>query len=187
MEDEISQILNEWNNGNSAALDKLLPLITSELRRIAHAQMRRENPNHTLQTTALVHEAYLKLAEQKNAQWKNRAHFYAIASKVMRRILLDYAKSRLREKRGGGAKHLALEDEAIVSPEKSREIIALDEALERLEKFDKLKGQIVELRYFVGLTIEETAETLEIAPITVMRHWKLAKAWLKREIPRAAK
>jgi RNA polymerase sigma-70 factor, ECF subfamily len=182
MESEISEILAEWNDGNSAAFEKLYPLVTNELRKIARAHLRGENPNHTLQTTALINEAYLKLAGQKNVQWKNRAHFYAIASKVMRRVLLDYARNRLRDKRGGGAERLEFEEAAIISPEKSREIIALDEALDRLAKFDKLKSRIVELRYFFGLSVEETAEVLDIAPITVMRQWKLARAWLKREI-----
>lgn len=182
MENEISKILAEWNEGNSVAFEECFPFVIHELRKIAHAQLRRENPNHTLQTTALINEAYLKLAEQKNVKWKNRNHFYAIASKVMRRILLDYAKKRLREKRGGKIEHLALEDAEIVSLEKSREIVALDEALNRLAEFDEFKSQIVELCHFVGLSVEETAETLGIAPITVMRQWKLAKAWLKNEI-----
>lgn len=182
METEISKILAGWNDKNSSAFEECFPYLIHELRKIAHAQMRREQPNHTLQTTALINEAYLKLAEQKNLKWKNRQHFYAIASKVMRRILLDHAKKRLRHKRGNGIEHLALEDTEVVSLEKSREIIALDEALNRLAEFDNFKSQIVELRHFVGLSVEETAELLGVAPITVMRQWKLAKAWLKNEI-----
>jgi RNA polymerase sigma-70 factor, ECF subfamily len=184
MEDEnnISRILAEWSAGKRDGLEEVFPLITRELRQIAHAQMRKEGANHTLQTTALINEAYLKLAEQKNVEWKNRAHFFAIASTIMRRILLDYAKTRLRDKRGGGAAHVELEEAYNISIEKSKELVALDEALERLAEVDPLKSRIVEMRHFGGMTVDETAEALEIAPITVMRHWNLAKAWLRREI-----
>jgi RNA polymerase sigma-70 factor, ECF subfamily len=184
MEDEnnISRILAEWSAGKRDGLEEVFPLITRELRQIAHAQMRKEGANHTLQTTALINEAYLKLAEQKNVEWKNRAHFFAIASTIMRRILLDYAKTRLRDKRGGGAAHVELEEAYDISIEKSKELVALDEALERLAEVDPLKSRIVEMRHFGGMTVDETAEALEIAPITVMRHWNLAKAWLRREI-----
>lgn len=181
-ENEVSRILAEWNAGKKEALEEVFPLITRELRRIAHAQMRKEDNNHTLQTTALINEAYLKLAEQKNVVWQNRAHFFAIASTIMRRILLDYAKTRLRDKRGAGAAHVEIEEAYNLSIEKSKELVALDEALERLAEVDPLKSRIVEMRHFGGMTVEETAEALEIAPITVMRHWNLAKAWLRREI-----
>ena len=144
--------------------------------------MRKEAINHTLQTTALINEAYLKLIEQKNVQWQSRSHFFAIASKVMRRILLDHAKTRLRDKRGGGAVHVEIEEAYNLSIEKSAELIALDEALDRLEEVDSLKSQIVEMRHFGGMSVEETAEALGIAPITVMRHWNLAKAWLRQEV-----
>ncbi len=181
-ENQVSQMLAEWNAGKKEALEQIFPLIMRELRQIAHAQMRKEGANHTLQTTALINEAYLKLIEQKNVEWKNRSHFFAIASKIMRRILLDYAKTRLRDKRGGGAARVELEEAHDISIEKSKELVALDEALERLAEVDPLKSRIVEMRHFGGMTVDETAEALEIAPITVMRHWNLAKAWLRREI-----
>jgi RNA polymerase sigma factor (TIGR02999 family) len=181
-ENEVSQLLAQWSNGDREALEELFSLVTHELRQIAHAHMRKEGINHTLQTTALINEAYLKLVDQKNVQWQNRSHFFAIASKVMRRILLDYAKTRLRDKRGGGAIHVELEDAYNISVEKSTELIALDDALNRLAEVDPQKSQIVEMRHFGGMSVEETAEVLGIAPITVMRHWSLAKAWLRREI-----
>lgn len=181
-ENEVSQLLAQWSDGDKNALEELFSLVTQELRQIAHAHMRKEGINHTLQTTALINEAYLKLVDQKNVQWQNRSHFFAIASKVMRRILLDYAKTRLRDKRGGGAIHVELEDAYNISVEKSKELIALDDALNRLAEVDPQKSQIVEMRHFGGMSVEETAEVLGIAPITVMRHWNLAKAWLRREI-----
>lgn len=179
---DISALLAAWNEGDEKALDEMLPLVTQQLRQMAHAQMLREGGNHTLQTTALMNEAYLKLIRQKKTRWENRSHFFAIASKVMRRILLDHAKSRLREKRGGGAAHVELADAANISIEKSKQLVALDEALLQFAKIDPLKSQIVEMRHFGGLSVEETAEALGIAPITVMRYWTLAKAWLRREI-----
>ena len=180
---QVTEMLAAWSAGDKDALDKLMPVVANELRRFARAQMNRENPNHTLQTTALINEAYLKLIEQRNFKWESRAHFFAIAAKLMRRILLDYARSKLREKRGGGAPCLnADEMTRVLSTEKTKELVALDEALEYLSKIDPLKGRIVELRYFGGLSVEETAEALKIAPATVMRHWSLAKAWLKCEI-----
>lgn len=181
-EDEVSQLLVSWSNGNDTALEEVMPLITQELKKIAHAHMRKEDVNHTLQTTALINEAYLKLIGQKNVQWQSRSHFFAIASKVMRRILLDYAKSRLRDKRGGGAEHIELENAVVIAFEKSSELVALDEALNRLAEIDRLKSQIVEMRHFGGMSVEETAEVLGIAPVTVMRHWSMAKSWLRREI-----
>lgn len=181
-EDEISQLLKQWDEGDGKALEEVFPIVTHELRQIAHAHMRKEGANHTLQTTALINEAYLKLVEQKNVRWQNRSHFFAIASKVMRRILLDHAKKRLRDKRGGGAVHVELENACNISAEKSSEIIALNDALNRLAEVDALKSQIVEMRHFGGMSVEETAEALNIAPITVMRHWSIAKAWLRREI-----
>lgn len=181
---EISQLLAEWSEGDDSALERLLPLVEMDLRRVAHAHMQQEGIDHTLQPTALVNEAYLKLIEQRGVRWQNRAHFYAIAARVMRRILLDYAKHRLRAKRGGGAAHLELDEAAAMSVEKSAELVALDEALNRLAEIDQLKSQIVEMRHFGGMSVEETAEALGVAPITVMRHWNLAKAWLRREIAR---
>ena len=157
-------------------------MVMHELRQMAHAHMRREGQGHTLQTTALINEAYLKLVKQQDLKLQSRVHFFAVASTVMRHILLDYARARSREKRGGGAVHVEFEDAVRVSSEKSDEIIALDAALSRLAEIDPLKSQIVEMRHFGGMTVEETAEVLNIAPITVMRHWNLAKAWLRREI-----
>lgn len=179
---EITGLLIDWNNGSAGALEKLLPMVESELRRIAANYMRRESPGHTLQTTALVNEAYLKLVDQRNVRWQNRAHFFALASQLMRRILLDHARSQRRAKRGGDAVHVNLDDVAVITPEKSEELIALDEALEALAQFDPKKSKIVEMRFFGGLTVNEVAEVLDIAPVTVMLHWRLAKAWLGREI-----
>lgn len=177
----ITELLGAWSNGNTEVLDRLLPLVESELRRIAHNYMRRENASHTLQTTALINEAYLKLVDQR-VRWQNRAHFFAISAQLMRLILLNHARNTNVKKRGGGAVQINLDDAVIISPEKSSELIALDEALERLAKFDQLKSRIVEMRYFGGLSIEETAEVLGIAPSTVSKHWRLAKAWIKNKI-----
>ena len=178
----ITEMLIEWNEGKAEALENLMPLVESELRRIARRQMSRENPNHTLQTTALVNEAYLKLFDQRCVNWQNRLHFYALASQIMRRILLNHARDRAVQKRGGGAEKVSLEDAGFLSAEKSRELIALDEALKNLAKIDALKSRIVELRYFGGLSIQETAEVLKISPASVSKHWQLARAWLRREI-----
>ncbi len=179
---QITKLLAAWSEGDKTSLERLLPLVELELRRIAHNYMRRENGCHTLQTTALVNEAYLKLVEQTRINWKNRAQFFGISAQIMRRILLNHARDCVAEKRGGGAIHINLDDVSVLSPEKSDELIVLDEALERLEKFDNLKSRIVEMRYFGGLTIEETAEVLGIAEPTVSLHWRLARAWLKKEI-----
>ncbi|MFN2454287.1 MAG: sigma-70 family RNA polymerase sigma factor [Pyrinomonadaceae bacterium] len=180
---EITELLIEWNNDQSAsALDKLLPLVEMELRRIAARYMRHENPGHTLQTTALMNEAYLKLVDQKQVHWQNRAHFFALAAQLMRRILIDHARTQQRAKRGGGAIHLDVAEVAVLAPEKSEDLIALDEALIKLAEFDPIKSKIVEMRHFGGLSVEETAEVLQVSQVTVMRHWKLAKAWLKREL-----
>jgi RNA polymerase sigma factor (TIGR02999 family) len=159
-------------------------VVETELRRIAHNYMRRERGNHTLQTSALVNEAYVKLVDQREVRWQNRSHFFALAANIMRRILLNHARDRVAQKRGGAAaaQHVELDEACILTKEKSADLIALDEALERLARFDKTKSRIVELRYFGGLTIEETAEVLDIAPITVSTNWRLAKAWLAREI-----
>jgi RNA polymerase sigma factor (TIGR02999 family) len=177
-----SQLLELYNSGDTEALETLFPLVIHELRQIAHAHMRKEGVAHTLQTTALINEAYLKLIKQKDFKWHNRTHFFAVASKVMRHILLDYARTRTRSKRGGDAVHVEFDEAIGVSNEKTAEIIALDEALTRLAEVDSLKAQIVEMRHFGGMTVEETAEALDVAPITVMRHWNMAKAWLRREI-----
>ncbi len=178
----ITDLLIAWNEGEDEALENLMPLVENELRRIAHRQMRSENPNHTLQTTALVNEAYLKLVDQRSANWQNRVHFFALASQTMRRILLNHARARVVQKRGGGAEKVSLESAEILSAEKSRELLALDEALENLAQIDALKSRLVELRYFGGLSVRETAEVLKISPATVSKHWQLARAWLRREM-----
>jgi RNA polymerase sigma factor (TIGR02999 family) len=183
---EITRMLQEWSGGKQEALDALLPLVYAELHRQASRYLRRERAGHTLQTTALIHEAYLKLIDQREVNWQNRAHFFGIAAQAMRRILVDYAKTRHREKRGGVAENLPLEEAAlVVSEERSIDLVALDEALTRLAKFDERQARIVELRYFSGLTIEETAEVLRISPATVKSDWNVAKAWLRYEITRS--
>jgi RNA polymerase sigma factor (TIGR02999 family) len=179
---EITGLLVDWSNGDQTALEKLLPLVEQELRRLAHSYMRRENRDHTLQTTALVNEAYLKLIDQKKTRWQNRAHFFGIAAQIMRRILLNYARDQHREKRGGKAVQVSLSEASVVCLEKPEELIALDEALERLAAVDERKSRVVELRYFGGLEIDEIAEVLKVSPITVMRDWKFARAWLFREM-----
>ena len=179
---EITDLLLAWNEGNESSLDLLMPLVEHELRKIAAAFMRRENSNHTLQTDALVNEAYLKLVDQRQVSWQNRAHFFALAATIMRRVLLDHARSDSRSKRGGGAVHVDLADVAVATPSIDDDLIALDQALTKLAKFDPVKSRIVEMRHFGGLSVEETANVLDVAPITVMRHWTLAKAWLKREL-----
>jgi RNA polymerase sigma-70 factor, ECF subfamily len=178
---EITGLLVQWSNGNKEALGELLPLVEKELHRLAHSYMRRENPNHTLQTTALIHETYLRLVDQRHVDWQNRAHFFGIAAQLMRRILSNYARDRHRAKRGGRAIQVSLSEVAIMSDTKSAELLALDEALDRLLLIDERK-EIVEMRYFGGLSVEETAEVLGVSAITVHRDWKLAKAWLLRDM-----
>lgn len=179
---DITSLLVDWSNGDHNALEKLLPLVERELHRLAHSYMRRENPDHTLQTTALVNEAYLRLVDQKKTQWQNRAHFFGIAAQIMRRILLNYARDQHRQKRFPGSIQVSLSDLAIVSDDQSTELINLDEALERLSVIDPRKSRVVELRYFGGLSVDETAEVLGVSAVTVIRDWKMAKAWLSREI-----
>lgn len=181
---QITQLLEAWSMGGDAkVLDTLMPLVYDELRRQASRYLRRERPGHTLQTTALIHEAYLKLIDQKEVKWQNRMHFFAIAAQAMRRILVDYARERKREKRGGNAENLPIEEAALIaSPGKSVDLVALDEALTRLAKFDPRQARVVELRYFSGLSIEETAEVLGISNATVRRDWSMAKAWLHQQI-----
>ncbi len=177
-------MLREWSSGGKReALDDLLPLVYDELRRQAARFLRRERAGHTLQTSALINEAYLKLIDQREVNWQNRAHFFGIAAQAMRRILVDYARTRHREKRGGAEENLPLEvAELIVTGEKSVDLVELDEALERLAKMDARQAQIVELRYFGGLSIDETAEALRVSPATVKNDWRVAKAWLHHEI-----
>ncbi|MDQ3747741.1 MAG: sigma-70 family RNA polymerase sigma factor [Acidobacteriota bacterium] len=180
---QITRLLNQWSNGDAEVIDDLMPLVYVELRRQASGYLRRERSNHTLQPTALINEAYLKLIDQRDVKWQNRAHFFAIAAQAMRRILVDYARERHREKRGGAAENLPL-DEAltIVSQEKSVDLVALDEALNKLAKFDERQAKVVELRYFSGLSIDETAEVLNVSNVTIRRDWNMAKAWLHQEI-----
>jgi RNA polymerase sigma-70 factor (ECF subfamily) len=183
---EVSRLLAASGGGERAALDELIPLVYDELRRLAHLYTGRESPGHTLQTSALVNEAYLRLADQTNPRWQNRAHFFAICARLMRQILVDHARRRRSRKRAGGAQRVSLDEDAIVSEERAADVVALDEALALLAELDHRQSRIVELRFFGGLSIEETAEVLGVSPGTVMRDWTLAKAWLRREISGAA-
>ena len=178
---EVSRLLVDWGNGDQAALDELIPLVHDELRRLAGRYMRRENQGHTLQTSALVNEAYMRLVDQKSVQWQNRAHFFGVAAQLMRRILVDHARSRSRVKRGGGVQMVSLADQAVVSKE-AADVIALDDALTNLAEMDPRKSQIVEMKFFGGLTTEEVAEVLKITTRTVEREWRKARAWLNRAI-----
>jgi RNA polymerase sigma factor (TIGR02999 family) len=179
---EVTGLLEAWSQGDKAALDKLTPLVHDELRHLAHRYMSRERAGHTLQTTALVNEAYLRLVDQRNVQWQNRAHFFAVAAQVMRHILIDHARTQTRAKRGGDAPHVSIEDAETMSPERAAELLALDDALNELGKIDARRSKVVELRYFGGLSIEETAEVLKVKPITVSRDWRWARAWLFRAL-----
>jgi RNA polymerase sigma-70 factor (ECF subfamily) len=179
---EVTQLLLDWGNGDKAALDKLVPVVYQELRRLAGYYMRRERPGHTLQTSALVNEAYMRLVDYKQMRWQSRAHFFAVAAQAMRRILVEHARKRHFAKRGGGAVQVSLDEAATVSEKQAADLIALDDALTSLEAIDPRKSRIVELRYIGGLNIEETAEVLGISPATVQREWRAAKAWLYREI-----
>ncbi len=179
---ELTQLLADWGNGDRSALDQLFPLVQLELRRIAQRQMSQERPGHTLQATALVNEAYLKLVGQQGFAWQNRAHFFAVCAQVMRHILIDHARTHARDKRGGGAIQVSLNDVAVIADDQASHFLALDEALRVLENLDPQKGKIVELRYFGGLSIEETADVLNISPRTVRREWQRSKAWLYRMI-----
>jgi len=175
---EVTILLTHLTDGNQEGASKLVPLIYDEMRRLANRYMRRERVDHTLQTTALVHEAYLKLVEQRSVNWRGRAHFLGIAAQVMRRILIDHARGHLRRKRGGKQEVVLLDEALVFSPQKSKELIRVDDALHELAKRDPRQAKIVELRFFGGLTVEETAELLELSPKTVKRDWAVAKAWL---------
>lgn len=179
---EITELLEAWGKGDRSALDKLFPIVHAELRRIAQRQMNQERDGHTLQATALVNEAYLRLAGQQGFEWHNRAHFFAVSAQVMRHVLIDYARAHARDKRGGGMIQVDLDDADVIAGQPAEHYIALDEALCFLEQVDPQKGRIVELRYFGGLSIEETAELLDISPRTVRREWQRSKAWLYRLI-----
>jgi RNA polymerase sigma-70 factor (ECF subfamily) len=178
----VTQLLAEWNHGDNAALVELTPLVYEELRRLAHHFMEGQRSDHTLQTTALVDEAYLRLADQTKPRWQNRAHFFAVAARAMRQILVNYAKSSRAQKRGGGALKVELDEAAIVSPEQSQAIVDLHEALERLGTLDSRKARVVELKYFGGLNHDEIAEVMKISSVTVRRDWVFAKAWLYTEL-----
>jgi RNA polymerase sigma factor (TIGR02999 family) len=181
-QERVTDLLTRWSDGDHAALAELTPLVYEELRRLAHRQMGAERPDHTLQTTALVNEAYLLLADQSNPHWQNRAHFFAVAARAMRQILVSYARSNRAQKRGGGAATIELDEAAILSPEQSREIIDLHEALEKLGTLDPRKAQVVELKFFGGLNYDEIAEVLKIARVTARRDWEFAKLWLYTEL-----
>lgn len=179
---EVTMLLKAWSEGDSSALEKLAPLIYSELQRLARRFMRREYAQQTLETGALINEAYLRLADWKNARWENRAHFYGVASQIMRRVLVDSARARGYQKRGGGVRPISLDDAVVASPDRAPELLALDDALGRLAQLDPRKEKVVELRFFGGLSVEETAGVLNVSPFTVIRDWNFAKAWLHREI-----
>ncbi len=180
--EEVTDLLNEWGNGDQEALNRLMPLVYDELHRLASRYLRHERVGHTLQTTALVHEAYLKLVDQKTANWRNRVQFFAAAAKVMRHVLVDYARSRRAAKRGGDYCRLSLDEAAISSEEKDADLLVLNEALDNLAAIDPQQSRVVELRVFGGLTVEDTAEALGISPRTVKREWSMAKAWLHQQI-----
>jgi len=181
----ITQMLRDWSDGNAEALENLLPLVYAELHRQAASFLRKERPEHTLQTTALINEAYLRLIDRKSVNWQNRAHFFAVASQAMRRILVDHAKAKHRQKRGGNDIRLSLDGATLVaSKQKGTDLVALDEALNKLSERDKQQATVVELRYFSGLSLEETAEVLHISRATVAREWESARAWLHRELTR---
>jgi RNA polymerase sigma-70 factor, ECF subfamily len=177
---DVTRLLVDWSNGDQAALDKLLPLVNDELRRLARRYMRRESPGHTLQTSALINEAFLRLIDQQRVRWQNRAHFFGVAAQLMRRVLIDHARSHRYAKRGGGALKVPLDEAAAVTEARAAELLAVDEALEKLTKMDARKGRIVELRFFGGLTEVETAEVMGVSLPTAQREWRAAKAWLRR-------
>jgi RNA polymerase sigma-70 factor (ECF subfamily) len=181
---QITKLLNDWGNGNPAALEQLLPLIYAELHKLARRHMRRQNSSHTLQTTALIHEAYLRLAVDPAKRWENRAQFYGVAAKAMRHVLVDHARARRAAKRGGGWRAVPLDEEIAVSDERLAGLITLDEALGRLSKLHPRQSNVIELRFFGGLGVEETATILQVSPETVMLDWRAAKAWLHKELSR---
>jgi RNA polymerase sigma factor (TIGR02999 family) len=178
---EVSGLLQAWGDGDRAALDRLTPIVYDELHRLAGRYMKGERPGNSLQTTALVNEAYMRLVDYKGMRWQNRAHFFAVSAQLMRRILVDHARRR-NLKRGGGVQHVSLEQTAIMGPDRAADLVALDDALDTLARLDPRKVQVVEMRFFGGLSVEETAEVLKVSPVTVMRDWSTAKAWLYREL-----
>jgi RNA polymerase sigma factor (TIGR02999 family) len=181
---QVTQLLVDWSKGDVQAREALLPLVYAELRQLAASYLRRERPDHTLQPTALVHEAYLRLVEERNVDWQGRSHFFSVAAKLMRRILVDHARAHVAAKRGGGLSRVPLTDTIVMSQERPAELLALDQGLSRLASVDPQQGQVVELRVFAGLSVAETSHALGISPATVKRDWAVAKAWLTREIQR---
>lgn len=179
---EVTGLLVDWNNGQQEALERLMPLVYDELRRIAKRYLRKERDDHTLQTTALVHEAYIRLIDQNHANWQNRAQFFGVAANMMRRILVDHARGHQADKRGGGAAKLSLDEAIEIADQKEVDLIALDDALNNLAELDEQQSRVVELRFFAGLTVEETAEVMKLSPATIKREWSMAKAWLHREL-----
>ena len=182
---DVTHLLVEASRGDRGAVDALLPHVYKELRRLAGGSLEREGEGHTLDATGLVHEAYMKLVDQSRVEWQNRSHFFGIAATAMRRILVDHARARHADKRGGGVEHAEMVDDLVASDERGEELIAVDEALERLALWDPVKSRVVELRFFGGLSIEECAEVMEVSVATVNRHWRMAKAWLHGELTRA--
>ncbi|MBV8892500.1 MAG: sigma-70 family RNA polymerase sigma factor [Acidobacteria bacterium] len=180
--DQITELLHAWSRGEPQALDKLAPLVHKELHRVAHKYMRLQRPGHTLQTTALIHEAFLKLVKRPKKDWQSRAHFFGVAAQAMRHILVDYARHQQTAKRGHAFQMISLDEGAVISVERCSELVALDEAMNKLAEFDARKSRVVEMRFFAGLSFEEIAEVLGISPDTVMRDWRLAKAWLRRKL-----
>jgi RNA polymerase sigma-70 factor, ECF subfamily len=178
---DVSALLRAWSDGDQSALDRLTPIVNEELHRLAQHYMKHERPGHSLQATALVNEAYMRLVDYKRMQWQSRAHFFAVSGQLMRRILVEHAR-RHNLKRGGGVQHLSLDEAAMVGSDRARDMVALDDALNALSRFDARKVQVVEMRFFGGLSVEETAEVLKVSPVTVMRDWSTAKAWLYREL-----
>jgi len=183
---EVTGLLLAWSEGEQTAFEKLVPLVYAELRRVAHRYMGRERPGHSLQTTALVNEAYLRLIDARRVRWQNRAHFFAVSAQLMRRILVDFARSRQYLKRGGAVQKVSFDEGLVVSNEQGQDLVALDDALKALAAIDGRKSQVVELRFFGGLSVAETAEVLKVSPDTVLRDWRLAKVWLAREMRKAA-
>jgi RNA polymerase sigma factor (TIGR02999 family) len=182
---DVTQMLLDWSQGDEASLERLMPVVYDELKRLARIQMGRERSDHTLQPTAVVHEAYFRLVDAQRIAWRDRAHFFAVASRLIRRVLVDHARRHRADKRGAGVAHLTIDDVPPVGEVRADEIVALDEALKSLEELDPRQGRVVEMRYFGGLTIEETAAVLKISPATVKREWSVASAWLRRELAAA--
>jgi len=180
--ENITQLLIDWSDGDEAALEKLMPLVYNDLHQIARQYMARQNAGHTLQTTALIHEAFIKMVGQSEKQYQNRSHFFAVAAQAMRHILVNYAIARQTDKRGGKYQQVSLDDGLAISKQPDEELVALDDALNELAKIDPRKSKVVELRYFGGLSVEETAEVLKVSQVTVMRDWSMAKSWLHREL-----